>query len=78
MRRVTAQRASDALRREYPGADVRVRREFGGGVSASVFRGTGTMCFAADGSGVLAALLGLDVAPGTPDGGESADERLTA
>lgn len=62
----------EALQRAYPGADVRARREFGGGITASVHTTDGTLGISAEIGGLVAFLLGLDVPDrGTGNGGEA-------
>lgn len=74
MFRVSGRGTRAALRRAYPGADVRAQREFGGTVTASVYEDGGTFCVSADIGGMLAYLLGFDV-PGPDDDGERAPGR---
>jgi hypothetical protein len=78
MRRGSVGRVREILTRDYPDADVQVRRDFGGGMRASVLNGANELHFSiADDTGVLASVLGLgpdDAGPG--DGGQGA--RLSA
>jgi len=72
MQRMSGRSTRTALRRAYPGADVRARREFGGTLTASVYQDSGTFCVSADASGMLAYLLHLDL----PDSDPGRDDPL--
>lgn len=81
MNRASAGRAREALRSDYRGTDIRIRREFGA-LTASAYGDGGTLCFSLDDlPGVLAALLCDAPEPDEHgDGGETttAHARLTA
>jgi len=65
MFRMSGSSTRAALSREYPGADVRARREPGGTVTATARRDDGMFCVTAPAGGMLAYLLGLDI-PAAP------------
>lgn len=69
MKPTSASAAREALQAGYPDGDVEVRREFGGGLRASV-HGDGGMAFFSlgDTPGVLSAALGI-CPEGDPGGG---------
>lgn len=63
MNRASASRVRETLLRTYPGGDIQVRREFGGVRASVTAADNSAVHFKTDGSGVLAAMLGIDSEP---------------